>query len=70
MPRISLEAAFEPHSLAHDRSNPFDQRLFPLFPKRVGDCLIEKSENGCHGEAAVATTSGMEMSAIADPYGE
>ncbi len=43
---------------------------FAMFPKRVGDCLIEASENGCHGEAAVATPSGMKMAAIADPYGE
>ena len=41
-----------------------------LFPKRVGDCLIEDSENGCHGGLAMATTSGMKMAAIADPYGE
>ncbi len=25
-----------------------------LFSKRVGDCLIEYSQNGCHGGLAVA----------------
>jgi len=25
-----------------------------MFPKRVGGCLIEDSENGCHGGLAVA----------------